>query len=139
MRRKIFFEIILLTSFFFFILFTNGQEIVCPKSVNKKAIQFFQDASTAFKSRKYDEAKKNVAKAIDEDPEFADAYLLQGNLALKGKDEKELEQNYKKVIELCPSLDPEVYFQLGWLYFDLKKWKDAEDYLKKFLDFDRID
>ncbi len=118
--------------------FAKGQESNCPKSTNKRAVSFFQNASDAFKSRKYEDAKKFAGNAIDEDAEFADAYLLQGKIALKMKDDKELEQNFKKVIELCPDLDPEVYFQLGWLYFDVKKWKEAEEQLKKFLDFDRI-
>ena len=118
--------------------FAKGQDNLCPKSTNKKAIRWFQEASVDFKSHKYDDAKKLVGKAIDEDPEFADAYLLQGNIALKKKDAKELELNYKKVVELCPNLDPDVYFQLGWLYFDLKKWNESENYLKKFLDFDKI-
>ncbi len=110
----------------------------CPKSTNKKAIRFFQEATDAFKDRRYEDAKNLAAKTIDEDPEFADAYLMQGKIALKRKDDNELELNYKKVIELCPDLDPDVYYQLGWLYFDLKKWKDSEDQLKKFLDNDRI-
>lgn len=118
--------------------FAKGQVSNCPKSTNKKALRFFQDASDAYKSRKYDDAKTLAGKAVDEDPEFADAYLLQGKISLKKKDDKDLEQNFKKVIELCPNLDPEVYFQLGWLYFDLKKWKEAEEQLKKFLDFDKI-
>jgi outer membrane protein OmpA-like peptidoglycan-associated protein len=124
--------------FFLFCCITlKGQE-TCPKSSNKKAIKYFQEATEAYKTRKYEDALKMVGKAIDEDPEFADAYLLQGTIASKRKNDKELELNYKKVIELCPDLDPEIYYQLGWLYFDLKKWKDSEDYLKKFLAFDKI-
>jgi outer membrane protein OmpA-like peptidoglycan-associated protein len=110
----------------------------CPKSTNKKAIGLFQDASDAFQDRKYEEAKNLAAKVLEQDPEFADAYLLQGNIALKKRDDKVLEENYKKVIELCPDLEPDVYFQLGWLYFDLKKWKESEQQLKAFLDFDKI-
>lgn len=123
---------------FFVFNFATGQESNCPKSTNKKAISFFQNATGAFKSHKYDDAKKLSGKAVDEDPEFADAYLLQGKIAVKKKDAKELEINFNKVIELCPDLDPEVYFQLGWLFFDLKKWKEAEEPLKKFLSYDRI-
>ncbi len=115
-----------------------AQESNCPKSTNKKAIRYFQEASDAFKSRKYDDAKKLASKAVDEDAEFADVYLLQGKIASKRKEDKELEVNFKKVIELCPDLDTEVYFQLGWLYFDLKKWKEAEEQLKKFLSYDKI-
>lgn len=116
-----------------------GQQNTCPKSTNKKAVKYFQEASDAYKSRKYTDATGIVAKAIDEDPEFADAYLMQGNIALKKKDDKELELNYLKVIELCPDLDVEIYFQLGWLYYDTKRWKESEKQLKKYLDFDKID
>ena len=49
-----------------------------------------------------------------------------------------MEESFKKVIELCPDLEPDVYYQLGWLYFDLKKWKESEQQLKTFLDFDKI-
>jgi len=49
-----------------------------------------------------------------------------------------MEESFLKVIELCPDLDPDVYFQLGWLKYALKDWKEAEGYLKKFLDYDRI-
>lgn len=32
----------------------------------------------------------------------------------------------------------EAYYQLGWLYYDLKKWKESERYLSKFTGHDRI-
>ncbi len=115
-----------------------GQDGLCPKSTNKKAVKYFQEAMESYKARKYEDAKELLSKTIDADPEFADAYLLQGNIALKRKEDKELEANYKKVIELCPDLDPEIYFQLGWMYFELKKWSDCEDNLKQFLEYDRI-
>jgi outer membrane protein OmpA-like peptidoglycan-associated protein len=118
-------------------LFAFGQTS-CPKSQNKKAIKYFQEASDLYKDRKYEDAKSSVSKAIDEDPEFADAYLLQGNIGLKKKDDKLMEESFKKVIELCPDLEPDVYYQLGWLYHDLKKWKESEQQLKAFLDFDKI-
>lgn len=130
--------IIQLFIFLFCSLHINGQEGGCPKSSNKKAVKFYESALEAFKSRDYEEAKSSLAKALDQDPEFADAYLLQGNIALKKKDDKELDLNYQKVIELCPDLDPDVYFQLGWLYFELKKWKEAEDKLQKYLEYDKI-
>jgi len=119
-------------------VFACAQNQTCPKSQNKKAIKYFQDAADLFKSRKYSEAKPLVSKAIDEDPEFADAYLLQGNIALKKHDDKAMEESYNKVAELCPELDPEIYFQLGWFYFDLNKYPEAEKQLKKFLEFDKI-
>ena len=116
----------------------SAQDGLCPKSQNKKAVKNYEEAAALFKSKKYNDALELIGKAIDDDPEFADAYLLQGNASLKKKDFKTMEQSFKKVMELCPDLDPEMYFQMGWLYFDYKKWKESESYFKKFLSFDKI-
>ena len=125
---------------FYFGLTSNvfSQEIHCSSSENKKAVKYYEEAIDAFKSRKYDDSKNSIGKAIDADPEYGDAYLLQGEIALKKKDDVLMQESFKKVIEICPEADPESYFQLGWFYYDTKKWKEAENYLKKFLDFDRI-
>jgi len=120
-------------------LHADGQsDASCETSPNKKAMKLYNDAASLYKSRKYEEAGNLVSKAIDEDPEFAMAYYLQGNIALKRKEDKVFEQSFLKVVELCPELDPEVYFQLGWYAFDFKKWKETEKYLTKFLSYDRI-
>lgn len=116
----------------------NAQETHCSVSQDKKALNYFDEAKSAFKSRKYEDAKKAIEKAIDADPEFGDAYLLQGEIALKKRDDNLMVESFQKVIEICPDADAESYFQLGAFYYDTKKWKEAEKYLKKFLDFDRI-
>ena len=54
-------------------------------------MKYFDEAAALYKSRKYEEAKKSISKSIDEDPEFSEAYLVQGNIALKKKDDKLLE------------------------------------------------
>ncbi|MCX6292287.1 MAG: OmpA family protein [Bacteroidetes bacterium] len=117
---------------------SDAQQTDCPESQNKKAVKNFKEATDLFKARKYSDAIPLVTRAIDEDPEFADAYLLQGNIGLKKHNDKIMEQSFLKVIELCPDLEPEVYFQLGWFYFDMKKYSDAEKHLNKFLTFDKI-
>ncbi|HRI41694.1 MAG TPA: OmpA family protein [Bacteroidia bacterium] len=110
----------------------------CPKSENKKALRFQEEAESAYKSRKYEDALDASGKAIDADPEYADAYLLQGYAALKKRSFGLAEESLQKAIELCESVDPEAYYQLGWLYYDLKKWKESERYLSKFTGHDRI-
>jgi len=121
-----------------FPLFLFAQEGACPATQNKKAQKYYDEAAGLFKSRKYSEAIPVIAKAIDEDPEFASAYLLQGNLGLKKKDDRMMEESFNKVIELCPEADPDIYFQLGWMQYDLKKWPQAEKMFDKFLSFDKI-
>ncbi|HRH67686.1 MAG TPA: OmpA family protein [Bacteroidia bacterium] len=134
-RLRSFFVVLFVTHL---ALSVSGQEGSCPKSQNKKALNHFKEAADLFKSRKYSDAAEEAGKAIDADPEFADAYLLQGNISIRKKDYKTMEESFKKVIELCPDLDPEMYFELGWLYFDNKKWNESENYFVKFLSFDRI-
>src|SRR5204863_3524722 len=97
--------ILFFSSFSFFVFAQNPGQSDCPKSQNKKAIKFFQEASDLFRLRKYSEALPVISKAIDEDPEFAEAYLLQGTLALKKHEDKTMEQSFVKVMELCPELD----------------------------------
>lgn len=111
---------------------------LCPLSENKKALAAYDEAKSLYKSRKYEEVLKQAEKAIDADPEFADAYFLQGMAGMKRKDFPLMEESFLKAIELCPEIDAEAYFQLGWLYYDTKKWESCERYLTRFLEFDKI-
>lgn len=115
-----------------------GQES-CPPSQNKKAASYYKDAKSLFDSRRdYEKSRGLVQKAIDEDPEFADAYALSGFLAQKKQDYKTMGEMLRKAIELCENVDPEAYYQLGWLEYDMKKYEESEKHLQRFLDFDKI-
>src|SRR5262245_30148107 len=112
------------------------QNKLCPHEINKKAEKALEQAKDTWKkSHDYETVKELLDKAIDIDPEYIDAYYFLGTCALKKHDDKNLEIAFLKVAELCPDYDAEVFFQLGWLYYDTKKYKDAEKNLKKFLEF----
>lgn len=118
---------------------TQQQQPPCLKSQNKKAQKFLDEAAALYKSRKYSDALSAAGKAVDADPECAGAYVIQGDAALKKKDFTTMEQSYQKAAELCPEANAEMYYQMGWLYFDLKKYKEAEKSLKRFLEFDFLE
>jgi outer membrane protein OmpA-like peptidoglycan-associated protein len=118
--------------------FVSAQKSGCPTSQVKKAAKSFDDAISLYKSRKYEDALKVVEKSIEADPEFAEAYYLQGTIALKRKEYSLMEESYRKAIELCSAIDPDAYYQLGALFFEQKKYKDAEEWLKLFLAFDKL-
>lgn len=127
-------------AFIFFILFASfsfGQSNkLCPHTADKKAEKLFEQAKDIWKTKRdYEKVRELIDKAIDIDPEYQDAYYFLGTCAQKKHDDKNLEIAFSKVAELCPDYDPEVFFQLGWLYYDTKKYKDAEKNLKKFLEF----
>lgn len=111
----------------------------CPKSENKKAIKLYEQAEELYKDRKYTEAQELIEKSVEQDPEFADANLLRGYVSIKKKEFRTMEESFLKVIEVCPDLDAEMYYQLGWLYFDYKKFPEAEKNLKRYLEFDKLD
>jgi tetratricopeptide (TPR) repeat protein len=119
----------------FLLNISSAQQSSPCGSTNKKATGFFKDAQALYQARKdYDKTKELLQKAIDEDPEFSDAYLLSGYLAMKKRDYKTMQAMLEKAIELCESTDAAAYYQLGWLQYDMKKYKEAEKYLSKFLE-----
>jgi outer membrane protein OmpA-like peptidoglycan-associated protein/tetratricopeptide (TPR) repeat protein len=128
--------------FFALIIFFSGAgfaQDACPQTQNKKAAGYMKEAQSLFQAKRdYEKARSLVQRAIDEDPEYADAYLLSGFLAQKKRDYKTMGEMLRKAIELCEAADPEAYYQLGWLAYDMKKYKEAEKYLGRFLEFDKI-
>jgi len=131
--KKVFF--ILVAVFFSNSVFSQQP---CPPSQNKKAAGYLKDAESLYQKREYEKARGIVQKAIDEDPEYADAYLLSGFLAQKKRDYKTMSEMLHKAIELCENVDPEAYYLLGSLEFDMKKYKESEKHLNRFLEFDKI-
>lgn len=119
--------------------FATGSFSQCPPTQNKKAAAYFRDAQSLYQSKRdFEKARALVQKAIDEDPEYAEAYLLSGFLAQKKRDYKTMSEMMRKAIELCETVDPEAYYQLGRLEYDMKKYKEAEKHLNRFLEFDKI-
>jgi outer membrane protein OmpA-like peptidoglycan-associated protein/tetratricopeptide (TPR) repeat protein len=129
--------------FLFIFLFLScqafGQKQACPESENKKSVKSYKDAESVFKTKKdYDKALDLAQTAIDADPENSWAYLLASQIAQKKKDYKTMEEMLSKSLELCEYVDADAYFQLGWLQYDLKKYKESVKSLRKFFDFGKV-
>jgi outer membrane protein OmpA-like peptidoglycan-associated protein len=137
MTKQTFFGVVLFS--FVLIHYSFSQTPSCPQSKNKKSVDDYNEAEKLYKAkREYDKARELVQKSLDEDPDFADAWLLSGRLAMKKRDYKNMEEMLTKAIELCENIDPDAYYQLGWLQYDEKKYKEASKVLKRFLEFDKI-
>jgi tetratricopeptide (TPR) repeat protein len=118
MRISVLFIFLLSVSYAF------AQRQACPESQNKKSQKYYKDAEAAFKSKKdYEKALDLAQSSIDADPENSWAYLLASQIAQKKKDYKTMEEMLSKSLELCEYVDADAYFQLGWLQYDLKKYK----------------
>lgn len=63
--------------------------LVCPTFAQhpKKAVKAYEAAEEAFLKRDYKKAHQQVLKAVVEDPNYAEAWLLEGEIGLETKDE----------------------------------------------------
>ena len=52
----------------------------------KKAVKAFEAAQDAFMKRDYKKAHAQVLKAVVEDPNYAEAWLLEGEIGIESKD-----------------------------------------------------
>ncbi len=108
----------------------------CPPSENKKASKYYEQALDArAKHREFKEILDWCTKALEEDPELADAYRLQGDIAYTRKDYKSMKDNYLKSIEKCPDVGYTPYYRLGSYFCDKRDYAEAVKYLKQFLEF----
>ncbi|HOT89516.1 MAG TPA: tetratricopeptide repeat protein, partial [Bacteroidales bacterium] len=88
------------------------------KTSSKKAEKYFNQAVSAMKSSNYPEAIKLFREAIDEDPDYAEAYYGLGKIYLRPSkfNLNLVKKYYKKVVELCPEYDIYCYYYLGDIY-----------------------
>lgn len=137
---RIFLSTFFLISCFLFPVSVFAQkQSLCPPSLNKKAVTYYQKALSAKKSHKdYETIKELCEKAMEEDTAFAEAYHFLGDAAYFKKDYKTMKEAYKTMIELCPDAAPEPHYRLGAYLFDTKKYEEAVKYLKGFLDFGNV-
>ena len=75
-------------------------------------------------------------QALTQHSSFQDATLFWlGETYLKGSDYKQAEKNYKQLLELYPtsSYVPQAFYSLGWVAFEQKNYKDAEEIFFKLI------
>ncbi|MEX1188841.1 MAG: OmpA family protein [Bacteroidia bacterium] len=124
-------------SILFFLLFSVSalfaqEEENCPLSDNKKARKTYEKALNVAKSSK-NEARALLKEALDLDPEFAQANLVMADLFMKSKKTDQAAEYYLKTISICPDLDAYMYFRLGSIEFEEKKYREAKEHLSKFI------
>jgi outer membrane protein OmpA-like peptidoglycan-associated protein len=100
---------------------------------NKKAIKSFEDGILFYRSGKYDLAEEYINKALKEEPNFIEAYLLQGDLYSDWKKYKQASEAYKKAIEIDPAFFPRINYVVGNLERVDGNFKEAAKYYDTFI------
>lgn len=124
-----------------------AQEDYCNK-VDKKARKYFEEARQ--KGFRGDESYFLLKKAVSEDPEFAEAYLMLGEINQKkyqsmkqfrpsdNKEVRNLEQRmieyFIEAIDACPDIENHrLSYLLGEHFFDKRDFATARAYLQDYV------
>lgn len=90
----------------------------------KKAVKAYETAETAFLKRDYQKAHSHLLKAIVEDPNYAEAWLLKGEIGMETKDYDMAILGYENALRSDSMLFPRAAITLSRLY-------DERGYYKK--------
>ena len=82
----------------------------------KKAVKAYEAAEEAFLKRDYKKAHQQVLKAIIADPNYAEAWLLEGEIGMETKDYDLAMMGYEKALETDSMAFPPAAITLARLY-----------------------
>ncbi len=128
----------LFTSFLFSIKAQNSLPPGTYTSLNKKAIKYFEESKKMFQIRKDEEAEKLIKKAIEEDPQFIEAYSAYADFLMSKGKAKDAIVNYEKAISINPKLFIDNNFYLGGAYLHIGMYDKAIPVLEIILKTERI-
>ena len=83
---------------------------------SKKATKAYEAAETAFYLRDYKKAHQQVLKALVEDPNYAEAWLLEGEIGMETKDYELAVLGFEKALSIDSLLFPSAALTLARLY-----------------------
>lgn len=103
----------------------------------KKAMKAYEAAETAFLSRDYKKAHQQALKAIGEDPNYAEAWLLEGEIGMETEDYALAMIGYESALAIDSMLFPPAAITLARLYdrqgsykreIALLRWYQSKDF-----------
>jgi outer membrane protein OmpA-like peptidoglycan-associated protein len=106
---------------------------------SRKAKKYYEEASSHLVYGHHHEANELLQKAIKADPQFAEAYLLLGDLNTDMQRKEAAIRYYVKSIEIKNDLYPQVHYYVAKLYMGLGNYADADKYFHSYIAFPDID
>ncbi len=107
-------------------------------STNKKAIKFFEESKKMFQLRKDTDAEKLIKKAIEEDPQFIEAYSAYADFLMGSNRVKEAIPLYEKAIAINPKLFIDNNYYLGGALLHEAQYDKAITCFETILKTERI-
>lgn len=82
----------------------------------KKAVKAYEAAESAFFSRDFKKAHQQALKAVIEDPNYAEAWLLEGEIGMETEDFELAQLGYENALAIDSMLFPPAAINLAGLY-----------------------
>ncbi len=105
----------------------------CDQEVEEIAKNQMPKALKNWKAKNYREAERYLGKAVDMDPNYADALYLLGDLYVKKMQIDKAALLWKKLLEVCPDYKAEVKYFLGSILLENGDRKKAIELFESFL------
>jgi len=120
----------------------------CGDSDNRKARKSFETAQSLLRAGKIQDAYRSFNEAINEDPDYAKAYLEMAYISFRLSESAETRgqvqqmerhynnavNQYKKAAEICPSLNNyDICFWLGKYFYSKRDFQESIKYINLFL------
>ena len=128
-RNTVSLQLIFLLTFIILTGSLSGQTNIHPK----KAVKLFEKGKEAYEARDYVSAISDLRASVAEDPGYAEAYLLLGDIKAESGQLPEAVIAYKEASRADSLFYPPVYYIIANIQFELMEYADALVYYKKFL------
>lgn len=102
---------------------------------SEKVRKYYQQAEALLAMRKFDQAIATLGKAVEKEPQFAEAYFRMGTVYEILQDEIQVQTNYEKSIQLKPKHRPfmAAYYTLAHLALQRGNYDQAKNYFNEFI------
>ncbi len=102
---------------------------------SRKARKLFRDAQELVRQGNYPEVKRKLNKALQESPEYIDAYVFLGDLFLLEEDFENSGAQYREALKHGGG--EFIYYKLGINDFNLGDYEGARSSFEKYKNYDR--
>ena len=132
MRFYFFFVIF---NFSFLIVFSQAQHL---STRDKKAEKWFFTAIDSYQAKNYNQAVSELKKAIEQDPLFTEAYILQGDIFADNQQAIEAISAYNAAIKTNQPFSPDLFAILARMQLRIGIYQDAKLNFQRYLEFEQL-
>ena len=106
-------------------------------SSSKKAIKAYNMGVEKYERRQYAAAIADLNNAIKIDVNFIEAYMLMAECYLETDAPQKAKTSFLRCVDINPDFFPPLYYSLAEMEFDADEFETANQYLEKFLSYNR--